>query len=51
LFGIEYATPLSSNLSIFSIGGFLGSKDPTPPAIKMFGVKNICPDEVLASQL
>ena len=51
MFGIEYATPLSSNLSTFSIGGFLGSKDPTPPAIKMLGVKNVCPNEVLASQL
>ena len=30
--------PLFSNLLIPSIGGFLGSKDPTPPAINIFGV-------------
>ena len=28
---------------IFFIGGFLGSKDPTPPAITTFGVWNLFP--------
>ena len=43
---IEYKTAFSSNFSQFFVGNFLGSKEPTPPAITIFGVINSFPFSV-----
>ena len=51
LSGTEYETPLFSNLLTFSKGGFLGSNDPTPPAINIFGVINSFPREVVTNHV
>ena len=47
---IEYRTVFPSNLSALFVGNFLGSNDPTPPAITIFGVKNSFPFNVLTLQ-
>ena len=46
-----YSTPLSSNSSMFSIGGFRGSKTPSPPAIIITGASCFVPFEVVTSKL
>ena len=48
---IEYKTVFSSNFSQFFVGNFLGSKEPTPPAITIFGVKNSFPFNVFTTHL
>jgi hypothetical protein len=44
-----YSTPLFSKLEMFSIGGFLGSKLPNPPAIATTLVLCIFPVFVITS--
>ena len=48
---IEYKTDFPSNFSQFLVGNFLGSKDPTPPAIIILVVKNSLPLEVFTNHL
>jgi len=48
---IEYKIDLFSNFSCPSTENFLGSNDPTPPAIMTFGVVNEVPLFVLTIHL
>ena len=48
---IEYNTEVPSNFSALLVGNFLGSKEPTPPAIIIFGVSNSFPFNVLTIHL
>ena len=48
---IEYKTDFPSYFSALLVGNFLGSKEPTPPAITILGVSNSFPFNVLTNHL